>query len=278
MKKVAIVGYGYVGQAVARFFNSHYEVLAYDPHLKKIAKVENITLCNNKAKINKCDLAIVSVPTPMGKNGVVDLSIIQETMEWLDTPLILVKSTVPPGTVKNLVKKTGKAIAFSPEYIGEGKYEVFFWKGYPDPTNMKRHDFMTIGGEPKVTSAILEFFKSVWGAEPTYLQTDSTTAELAKYMENAFLATKVTFCNEFKEIANAFGVDYNELRELWLQDKRIGRSHTVVFENKRGFGGKCLPKDVNGIVKASEAAGYEPKLIKQVLASNEDFVAKNKGE
>jgi UDPglucose 6-dehydrogenase len=276
MKKVAVVGYGYVGKAIADFFKDHFEVIAYDPFVKA-SKVENgITLSHDKNEVNRCDLAVVSVPTPMGKNGVVDLSIINEVMSWLDTKHILVKSTVPPGTVKNLIKKTGKKIAFSPEYIGEGKYEVFFWKGYPDPTNMKRHEFMIIGGERKTTSAILEFFKTVLGAEPVYLQTDSTTAELAKYMENSFLATKVTFCNEFKEIADAFGVDYDELRELWLRDGRMGRSHTAVFKDKRGFGGKCLPKDVNGIVKASEAAGYTPKLIKEVLASNKRFVAKNK--
>ncbi len=198
-----------------------------------------------------------------------------EMQYFLKTPLILIKSTVPPGTVRDLVAKTGKSIAFSPEYIGEGKYEVPFWKGYPDPTDMKKHSFVTMGGHPLVVEDILEYFKVVLGAEAFYFKTDSTTAELTKYMENAFLATKVTFCNEFAEIARTFGVDYDVLREAWLLDGRIGRSHTAVFKDKRGFGGKCLPKDVNGIVKASELAGYEPKLIKEVLASNDYFVGLN---
>jgi UDPglucose 6-dehydrogenase len=128
-----------------------------------------------------------------------------------------------------------------------------------------------MGGPKHITSQILGFFKKILGAEAKHFQTDSTTAELVKYMENSFLATKVTFCNEFHDIAKSFNVDYNELRELWLLDGRMGRSHTVVFEDNRGFGGKCLPKDVNALVKAAIKAGANPKLLKSVLEVNEGF-------
>jgi UDPglucose 6-dehydrogenase len=88
-------------------------------------------------------------------------------------------------------------------------------------------------------------------------------------MENAFIATKVTFANEFYNLAQAFGVEYKELRELWLLDERMGRMFSAVFPDARGFSGKCLPKDVNAIAKASEKAGYDPKFIKAVLESND---------
>lgn len=274
MKKVAIIGFGYVGRAMTRFFHEKFDVRVYDPYLKGTEEelaLPNVQQEAKKPNINACDLAIVCVPTPMGEGGVVDLSIVEESIAWLETPLILIKSTVPPGTTQNLRVKTGKKIVFSPEYIGEGNYPVPFWKDYPHPTDMRLHSFTTLGGLDEDTHAVLQFFKKVAGAEMRYSQTDSTTAELAKYMENAFLGTKVIFCNEFARIAETLGVDYDELRELWLQDGRIGRSHTAVHEDNRGFGGKCLPKDINGIVQAVEAEGYEPKLLKTVLEVNSDL-------
>lgn len=92
---------------------------------------------------------------------------------------------------------------------------------------------MIFGGELEVAGEVGEYFKRVLGAEARYEFVDSTTAELCKYMENAFLATKVTFCNEFYEIAKALGVNYDVLREMWLLDGRIGRSHTAVFKESR---------------------------------------------
>lgn len=280
VQNIAIIGYGYVGKAVANYFKDHYNLFIYDPYyLEANAMGERLedkdmvfTMSNDE--INSCDLAVVCVPTGMAEGGAVDLSAIESTIDWLNTPLILFKSTVPPGTVDKLVETTGKAIAFSPEYIGEGKYVVQWWKdkGYPHPTDMKFHDFQIFGGLPTTTSGVLQFFKKVTGPEVKYLQTDAKTAELTKYMENSWGAMKVTFCNEFYEIAKTFGVDYDELRELWLMDGRVERMHTAVFKKSRGFGGKCYPKDVNGIIYASEKAGYEPKLLKQVIDSNEEFV------
>ena len=98
---------------------------------------------------------------------------------------------------------------------------------------------------------------------------DSDTVELAKYMENAFLATKVTFCNEMFDLAIKMGIDYNEAREIWLADPRIGRSHTFVYPNQRGFGGSCLPKDTSALVYIGEKAGVDMLLVKSVLKKNE---------
>jgi len=278
-KNVAVIGFGYVGRAVSNFLANKYVVNVFDPFVSDDVpefKNPNIKRITDKNVINNlCEFAVVSVPTPQGADGSVDLSLIEEVLSWLATPLIMIKSTVPPGTVKKLKEKTGKRIVFSPEYIGEGNYFIPFWKGYPDPNDMRKHEFMIIGGDRKDTSPALEYFKLIYGADVRFVQTDSTTAELCKYMENSFLATKVTFCNEFFEIANSLGVDYDELREMWLLDGRIGRSHTAVFKNKRGFSGKCLPKDVNGIVKRSEENGYAPELLKSVLKVNEEFVKKN---
>ena len=134
---------------------------------------------------------------------------------------------------------------------------------------------MIFGGASEDTQAVIEFVKPVMGADCRYWQTDATTAELVKYMENSWGAMKVTFCNEFYEIARAHGVDYNELRELFLLDGRTERMHTVVFEKKRGYGGKCFPKDVKAIIRSSEEHGYIPALLKEVDMTNDKFNAKN---
>ena len=266
-KKIAIIGYGYVGKAVENYFKDHFEVIIYDP---------NIVASNTQAECNKADLAVICVPTPMGEDKSVDISIVEESVAWLQTPLILIKSTIPPKTTEMLVEKYNKNICFSPEFIGEGKYVVQWWKdkNYPHPTDMKYHDFHIVGG--KKAYEVLEFFKKVSGPEPKYAATDSRTAELCKYMENSWGATKVTFCNEFALIAEAMGVEYDALRELWLLDGRVERMHTAVFKQSRGFGGKCFPKDVNGIVEQSKKNGYTPKLLESVLATNDEIRKLNK--
>ncbi len=277
MKKIAVIGYGYVGKAVVNFFKDHFDVRVYDPYvqtkmLHDEGKLHGLTM--DKEAMNECDLAVLCVPTPMSDDGSVDLSAVYATFEWLTVPLILIKSTVPPGTVEGLSKKYPNLnIAFSPEYIGEGKYVTQWWKdkGYPHPTDMKYHDFQIFGGPREVTKKIIPFFQKVLGPEAKYMQTDSKTAELVKYMENSWGYAKVMFCNEFYDIAQAFGIDYNELRELWLLDGRVERMHTAVFTENRNVGGKCFPKDVNGIAKAAENAGFEPKLLKAILQKNKDI-------
>lgn len=262
MKKVAIIGLGYVGSAYQKLFP---EAVIYDP--PKGFK--------DKKAANGCELAIICVPTPSKKDGSCDISIVEKTVKWLETPLILIKSTISPGATKRLKNKYRKRICHSPEYIGEGKYYVAPWR-YPHPSDVIHHTFMIIGGEPKDRQAIIQIFLPVLGPDKIYYQVDETTSELIKYMENAWGATKVTLCNEFYEIAKKFKVDYSQLREGFLLDSRVERMHTAVFENKRGFGGKCFPKDLTALAKFSERAGYEPKLIKQVIKSNEEFLKKNK--
>jgi UDPglucose 6-dehydrogenase len=87
-------------------------------------------------------------------------------------------------------------------------------------------------------------------------------------MENSFLAMKVAFCYEFAEIARTYNVDYKTVRELWLNDPRMGRSHTMVLPDQKGFNGKCLPKDLSAIVEASTANGYDPEMLRAIRDLN----------
>jgi len=271
-KKVAVIGSrGYVGKAYAAMLAKKHEIVEVDPVLELNHDAPDFCAgSEQQRRANECELAVICVPTPMSEDGSVDLSIVEDVFKWLTVPLVLIKSTIPPGTSERLYQAhLDKRIVFSPEFIGEGGYNVPFWKDWPHPTDASLHSFVILGGMRSDCLEVADFLKPILGPDCRFMFTDWRTAELVKYTENAFLATKVSFCNELYDIAQTFGADYDELRELWLLDGRVGRSHTLVYRDSRGFGGKCLPKDVNGIVKASEKAGYEPKLLKAVLKFNE---------
>lgn len=236
--KIGIVGYGYVGQGMAITFDYVAQVFIHDPARG----------CNAKQLVLESDLVVVCVPTPRMASGKCDTSIVESVVEEFSAAnLIVIKSTVEPGTTQRLIDRFGDHVHFSPEYMGEGRNYVP--PHYPSPTDARSHPFCIVGGERP--QAVLDYFRRVMATSARYVATNATTAELAKYMENAYLATKVAFCNEFARIAQDHAVNYNEVRELWLCDPRVDPSHTLVFPDQRGFSGKCLPKDLSAIRHAS---------------------------
>lgn len=279
--KIAIIGYGYVGKAMHKIFP---EALVYDnAHWnddesqctelgRKVINETGATLVKRAGVNTMCRLAIICVPTPMTEDPLhefkeVDLSIINDTVDWLQTELILIKSTVPPGTVDGLVERTGKKICFSPEYIGEGKYQITPWK-YMSPDDPRTHEFVIVGGEAKTAEDILNIFVRKLGPEKTYMPMRAAEAELIKYMENSWGALKVIFAQEFYEFCQAKGLSWHTVREGWALDNRVEKMHTAVFVDERGFGGKCYPKDVNGIVVEGDKVGSEFSLLKAALRKN----------
>jgi UDPglucose 6-dehydrogenase len=274
-KAIALYGYGYVGRALYRFLKDHYDVLVVDPHVDFAALRANepdscpARHADNYAATQGIEFGVICVPTPTGADGwTCDTGIVEDVFRNTEHRSYLIKSTCGPGTIDRLTEETGKRVCFSPEYIGEGKYEIPFWKDYPHPTNMKLHSFHIFGGPRDVTKEWVQLFQVVAGWNARYMQTTALQAELVKYCENMFLATKKIFCDEMYNVCEAFGADYNEVKELWLLDGRIGPAMTLIYPDKRGFGGKCLPKDTQAIVAAARAKGYDPKLWAEVIASN----------
>ncbi len=259
-KTVGIIGHGFVGKAMEILFKPAFNIKIYD---KKTYTYPD--------QLTGSDLIIISVPTPMGKDGSCDISYVMDAAKTAITfcpeALICIKSAVPPGTTDNLnqLYQTDR-FTVSPEYVGEGTRFVAPWK-YPDPLDSRSHDFIICGG-PRA-SDVLDYFATVMAADARYMACDAIEAELTKRFENAFLATKVTFVNEAAKISEAFGVDWKRVRELWLLDGRIGRSHTSVFKDSPGYGGKCLPKDMSALISEAESAGYDPTLLKSVRSTNE---------
>lgn len=258
--KLGIVGYGVVGKALAQVFRynaGNPDLVIYDKFVK------GMNTPSRRAAIQNCDLVFIAVPTPEGPDGKCNLSAIEEVVSWI-RPVMCVKSTVPPGTVDRLSAKTGKTICFSPEYVGETAWHPL--KG------IESHGFIIVGGEGSACKLVIQAYQQFLGPMPHYYITNAKTAELCKYMENAFLATKVAFANQFYDIADGFGVDYNELRELWLADERVGRSHTIVTA-ERGYRGRCLPKDMASIIHAAKEFGGAP-LLEAVDRFNDEVCRK----
>lgn len=266
MYTVSIIGYGYVGKGMHRLFKN-WVTAVYSPHEESTIKTEFGVVPNSKEECNKTDLAVVCVPTKMMESGQCDTSIVQETVKWLKTPLILLKSTVEPGTTDKLVKEMRKRIAFSPEYMGEGKYFTPPWL-YPDPVDPTSHGFMVIGGEPKTCEDIVQIFIKQMGPHTTFTFLTALEAEVVKYWENIWGALKVTFSNHMYDCLQAFGVNYFKAREGWIADPRVEKMHTAVFERARGFSGKCYPKDLRGFIYAVEKKGFNPILLKMIWNLN----------
>lgn len=253
--KVGIVGVGYVGSGMKRLFSSAHEVVTYDPRLTG----------SHQSDIQGAEITFICVPTPMAPDGAADFSLVEASVKWITSPVIVIKSTVPPGTTDMLGEHYQKNLHFSPEYMGEGKQFVAPWK-YPDPHDARSHPFVIVGGDS--ADMVLDLYATVMSNDAAYLATSNKAAELAKYMENSFLAMKVAFCYEFAAICAAYDVDFKTVRELWLHDPRMGRSHTMVLPNQKGFNGKCLPKDISAIVEAATENGFTPDLLRAVRDIN----------
>lgn len=218
MKKIAVIGCGYVGTGMLRMFARcpDFHVIGYDPSCMGTSlagQAWNYYETSRRDEIQGADLAVICVPTPQGSDGRADLSAVEEVSHWVDAELIVVKSTVPPGTIDNFnMWMTEKGLEqtwhFSPEYMGEPTNYVP--SQYPDPREPWKHDFCIVGG-PRA-SEVLDYFARVMATSVRMVACSALEAELAKYMENSYLATKVTFCNEWAMIAAHFDVDYKRLR------------------------------------------------------------------
>jgi UDPglucose 6-dehydrogenase len=251
--KIGIIGLGHVGRSMIGLFGNQADLIRYDIREHGSAYPSD--------DLADCDYSVICVDTPMASDGSANTDNVYEAVRRCPSSRILIKSTIPPGTTDDLISLTGKQICFSPEYVGESTYrQSYFVRGEPS--------FVVLGGKTDVRQSFIDNLLPILGPDATYFQSSAVEAELIKYMENCFLAMKVSFVNEFFEICRVHGADWHTVREGWLLDPRVGRSHSAVFSGRRGFSGKCLPKDVNAIVRATRDRGYDPELLRAMLRFN----------
>jgi UDPglucose 6-dehydrogenase len=270
-KKIAVLGSeGYVGTAMIKMLNDKFDIVRFDPALKKESA--------SRLEVNKCDLAVICVPTPMDSTEPFphpcDISIVEDLIVWLETPVILIKSTIAIGTCEYLKKKYKKRICMSPEYVGESKYYI---PAHLDFSNdMKKTPFWVIGGEDEDVKYIYNLFVPILGPLKKYMTVTCTEAEIVKYFENYYLAQRVILANEMKSCCDKLGVNYYRVREAWLCDPRINDFHSIAFHGKEGFSGKCLPKDMNALLHSMEKLGVNCDMLRGMLKGNYKMRKENK--
>lgn len=265
MKTVGIVGYGVVGRAYHKVFP---EALIYDPYVGSAEAT--------KEDINKCDVALVAVFTPHNEDGTLDISIVEEVIGWIECPLIIIKSALHPGTVDMLVKKTGKRIAISVEYVGEGNYPVHFWK-YPHQDDPRFHQMLVIGGEPEVVEEAAQFMWRKLSPDVKIHMVSALEAEIVKLFENAYGAYKVTFMNAMLSVAKKSGSSFVRIHQAWNSDPRTDSMHVRAVEFERGWKSKCWDKDVPALAAYARSIGADDmaKLIETVVEINGEHLKEN---
>ena len=291
--KIGIVGLGFVGLSLTSVLASKgYNVVGIDVDKEKCSKISDgispffepdleKTLKNGLKKkleiksdfslIQDCDLIFVTVGTPQNRIGAIDLSIIKKAIVSLGKSIreskkqqtILIKSTVVPGTMKDVIlpileknskKKAGRdfGLISNPEFLQES-------------TAIKDTKFphaVVLGGyKTKFMKKVEKFFTKLHPNTPIII-TNHQTAEMIKYANNSFLATKISFINQLSNICQKIpGANVDDIAKTIGLDPRIGG---LFLNAGPGYGGSCLPKDMKALIKFANNTGIKPTLLNAV--------------
>lgn len=297
MKKVTIIGLGFVGLSLASFLSSKkIKVIGIDSNEKKITRLKkgNLDFFEPKleyylkkgrkyqefhTKINSktinSDFIFVTVGTPLDDQNNIMLNFVESVIKSISEvlkdltikPSIILKSTVIPGTainkVKPILEKSGNQegldynLLSNPEFLREGS--AINDTVYPH--------VIVIGGENvKSRKKLLQFYKKMHSKKQEFVETNNTTAEMIKYANNAFLATKISFINSLANICqNVSGTNVDDVAKVMGMDPRISK---LFLQAGPGYGGSCFPKDVQALISFSKSIGYNPELLEAVQSNN----------
>jgi len=255
MEKIGIVGQGFVGTAVHEGLKQYFNIETYD--------INKTSTCKSLEELSeKSDVVFVCLPTPMKKDGSCYINIVENTLLGLDLTnkckTIVVKSTIPPGTTESWNHKFKNIqVVFNPEFLTEANAIEDF----------KNQNRIIIGGPKKSASKVRRIYIKAF-PKAKIIKTDSTYAEMVKYITNSFLATKVSFANEMYQVCDKLGVDYDKVIEYAMHDERLGYSHWSAPgpDGDFGYGGHCFPKDVKALIKVAMNHDIHPTML---IATNE---------
>ena len=267
--KIGIIGNGFVGSSVAFGFSPQ---TGCDAEVKIYDKDESKSTHSLTEVVNDSDYIFLSVPTPSNQDGSISLNILfdvfKEINEVIDyeadkQPVIMIRSTVTPGTTAKIQQDYPKMyIVFNPEFLTERSAKFDF-------INQSR---FIVGGSWGSTTKVENLYKLRFGDSIPVIKTNYETAEMIKYMNNCFFATKVSFLNEMYQIAEKCGANWEEAVEGFVRDGRIGHSHMSVPgpDGKFGFGGSCFPKDIQAMIHFANSLGVEPSVLNGAWDKNLD--------
>ena len=266
MKKIGIIGNGFVGSSVSFGFSPQTGCDGVD--VKIYDKDESKATHTMSEVVNDSDVIFVSVPTPSNKDGSINLDIvydvfnnIEESREDGSEPVLLLRSTVTPGTTRKLQTVFyNLRIVFNPEFLTERSAKLDF-------INQSR---FVLGGNVVDTTIVAELYKWRFGQHIPVIKTNYETAELIKYMNNTFFATKVSFMNEMKLVSDKVGANWEHCVEGFSLDGRVGHSHLNVPgpDGKMGYGGSCFPKDIQAMINFMNKMGISPNVLEGSWKTN----------
>ena len=255
--KISIIGFGFVGKAIANALKGSFELQKIDPIL-------NTTI--EELMDFKPNIIFICVPTPMKKDGTQDIEILHNIIERISSfnldSLVVVKSTILPTFISELEKVLPNFV-YNPEFLREKHADEDF-------INSK---MIVFGGNEESNHILAEFYKDyLMCKSEDYIFTDTITASFIKYIINSFLATKVIFFNEFYQLFKLSNSkeSWSNLIDILTKDDRIGSSHMDVpgHDGRFGFGGACLPKDSEAILNYSETLGKDLAVLKTAIKIN----------
>ena len=237
---IGIVGNGYVGKATQCLGGLKNNIIVYDTNPAKCVPEGTVI-----GDLTRCDLVFVCVPTPADKEEACHTDIVKKVIEdlkYIGVKNIFVRSTVPVGFCES------HNVNFMPEFLTEKNWQQDVrncknWVvGLNDPKDQQCKD--------KIKRMLINAKRENKIKHVAISYCSTSEAELTKSVINSFLATKVSFFNEIEDFCRRKAINYENVRHLVAQDKRIGHSHTYVPgpDGKRGFGGTCFPKDVSSLI------------------------------
>ena len=286
MATIAVLGVGYVGLTTSACFSKlGHQVIAADIDQVKIDALnrgkcpivedglaellnEGVTkgklafVTDNLRAISDAEFVFICLPTPQGKDGVADTTVVESVAEeiskFINTNAVIVtKSTVPVGSTSVIEQKLQRSDVFvvsNPEFLREGS-AVF---------DFMNPDRIVIGSQSE--SAAKRVADLYVGIDSKIVITDPASAETIKYAANAFLATKISYINAIAAVCEGVGADVLAVIDGIGSDKRIG---SAFLQPGPGWGGSCFPKDSKALVKIAENAGYDFALLRGVIEVNE---------
>ncbi len=260
--QIGILGQGYVGKAISEAFSKHFQHLnTYDKYISKYSSVNSLEELTKKSEI-----IFICLPTPMKNNGECFTGIVEEEIQKInqisnesDEKIVVIKSTVPPGTSSNIGKKnTNINVIFNPEFLTEKNYIEDF----------QNQEKVIIGGYDK-NNKLEKLYKHVF-PNIRVLKCSQEEAEMVKYIINTFLAMKVSYANELKILCDKLKINYDTVSEIAQFDKRVGYSHWKVPgpDGKMGFGGSCFPKDINALIYIAKQNNIKLDLLTEAWKLN----------
>ncbi len=262
---IGIIGHGTVGSAISHGFKVKTKATLRIHDIISSRSTHSLSqVCKNS------DFIFIAVPTPENTNGSINLKFVDDIFNKIshetikENSIIILKSTVTPGTTRLLKRKHQKLnILFNPEFLTARNAKKEFLNPSEIIIGAKNSD------DPAIEKA-LEMYKTLITKNVFILKTSFETAEFIKYMRNCLFATKISFINEMHDLSQHCHLNWDHILQGFTSDFRINAYGTQVpgHDGHYGFGGACLPKDIKAMIRFSESIGKDPVLLKSVWNRN----------